>query len=62
MIDIFTLLLGLVSIGVLAGAAAKVFLSPPKVWEDDEEWMSVEIEEDSDYEEIRKNKAHIWID
>lgn len=61
MVDIFTLLLGVVSICVLAGAVAKTMLRPSKVW-DEEDWMSVEIEDGSDFEEIRKNKQHIWMD
>ena len=61
MVDIFTLLLGIVSIGVLAGAVTKTMLRPPKVW-DEEDWMSVEIEEGNDFEEIRKNNPHIWMD
>lgn len=61
MIDIFTLLLGVASICVLAGAVTKIMLRPPKVW-DEEDWISVEIEEGSDFEEIRKNKPHIWSD
>ena len=55
MVDIFTLLLGIASICVLAGAVTKIMLRPPKVW-DEEDWMSVEIEDGSDFEEIRKNK------
>jgi len=61
MVDILTLLLGIVSICVLAGAVTKIILRPPKVW-DEEDWMSVEIEEGNDYKEIRKNKLHIWMD
>jgi hypothetical protein len=61
MVDIFTLLLGIVSICVLAGAVTKIMLRPPKVW-DEEDWMSVEIEEGNDYKELRKNNPHIWMD
>jgi hypothetical protein len=61
MIDVFTLLLGFVSIFVLAGAVIKIMLGPPKVW-DEEEWISVEIEEEDDYKEIRENKPHLWMD
>jgi hypothetical protein len=61
MVDIFTLLLGIASICVLAGAVTKIMLRPPKVW-DEEEWMSVEIEDGNDYKELRKNKPHIWMD
>lgn len=59
MVDIFTLLLAILSICALAGAAAKIMLRPPKVW--DEEWIPMEIEEGVD-EENPKNKPHIWMD
>ena len=61
MVDIFTLLLAILSICALAGAAAKIMLTPPKVW-DEEDWIPFEIEEESDYEETEKNKPHIWMD
>jgi hypothetical protein len=60
MVDIFTLLLGIITICALAGAVTKIMLSPPKVW-DEEDWTPVEIEGGDD-EEIRKNKPHIWMD
>lgn len=61
MVDIFTLLLGIILICSLAGAAAKIMLRPPKVW-DEEDWIPFEIEDGSDYEETGKNKPHIWMD
>ncbi len=61
MVDIFTLLLGIVLICVLAGAATKIMLTPPKVW-DEEDWMPFEIEEGDGYEETGKSKPHIWMD
>ena len=60
MVDIFTLLLAILSICALAGAVTKIMLTPPKLW--DEEWVPMEIEEGDDGEEIRKNKPHIWMD
>lgn len=60
MVDIFTLLLAILSICALAGAATKIMLTPPKVW-DEEDWIPLEIEEGDD-DEIWKNKPHIWMD
>ena len=60
MIDIFTLLLAILSICALAGAVTKIMLRPPKVW--DEEWIPMEIEEGDEEEEIPKDKPHIWMD
>ena len=60
MVDIFTLLLGIVSICALAGVVTKIMLTPPKVW--DEDWIPFEIEDGCDYEETGKNKPHIWMD
>jgi hypothetical protein len=61
MIDIFTLLLAILSICALAGAVTKIMLTPPKVW-DEEDWIPMEIEEETDNEETKKNKPHIWMD
>ena len=61
MTDIFTILLGVVSICALAGAVARMMLSPPKVW-DKADWIPEEIEEVQDYEEIRRVNPHIWMD
>ncbi len=61
MVDIFSLLLGLVTICVLISAAAKIMLREPKVWEH-EDWFSIEIEGTSDYKAIRKENPHIWMD
>lgn len=60
MVNIFTFLLGILSICVLGGAVTKIMLRPSKIW-DDEDWMFVEIEEGNDFEELRKNKPHIWM-
>lgn len=61
MVDIFTLFLAILLICALAGAATKIMLRPPKVW--DEEWIPMEIEEGDNYdEETEKNKPHIWMD
>ncbi|HEX8566702.1 MAG TPA: hypothetical protein VF648_13750 [Pyrinomonadaceae bacterium] len=61
MVDIFTLLLAIVSICALAGVTAKIMLTPPKVW-DEEDWIPFEIEDVGDYEETGENKPHIWMD
>jgi hypothetical protein len=60
-VDIFTLLLAILSICAVAGAAIKIMLTPPKVW-DEVDWIPMEIEDEDDYEESGKNKPHIWMD
>lgn len=61
MVDIFTALLGLVLVSALFGIVTKVILRQSKVW-DEEAWTLEEIEEPSDYDEIRKVNPHIWIE
>jgi hypothetical protein len=61
MVDIFTLLLAILSICALAAVATKIMLTPPKIW-DEVDWIPFEIKDESDYEEIEENKPHIWID
>ncbi len=61
MIDIFTALLAVVSICALFGVVTRIILTPPKVWDEDNR-MPGEIEELSDYAEIRKANPHIWMD
>ncbi len=61
MVDIFTALLGIVSVCALFGAVTKIILRPPKVWEE-EDWMCEELEDFSDYNEIRKGNPHIWME
>ncbi len=61
MVDIFTLLLAIVSICALAGVVTKIMLTPPKVW-DEEDWIPFEIEDGGNYEDAGKNKSHIWMD
>lgn len=61
MVDIFSALLGLIAICALTGAAAKLMLRQPKVWEH-EDWFSSEIEGTPNCEEIRKENPHIWMD
>jgi hypothetical protein len=58
-VDIFTALLGIVSVCALFGAITKIILRPPKVWED---WMCEELEDHFDYNEIRKVNPHIWME
>jgi hypothetical protein len=60
MVDIFALLLGIVSIFALAGLVTKIMLAPPKVW-DEVDWIPFEIEDGTD-EDLRKNESHIWMD
>ena len=60
-IDIFSALIGIASLCVMFRAVTKVFLRPRKVW-DQENWIHEEIEEMSDYNEIRKQNPHIWIE
>jgi hypothetical protein len=60
-VDIFTTLLGIISVCALFGAVTEVILRPAKVWYE-EDWTYEEIEEFSDYNEIRKANLHIWID
>ncbi len=62
MVDIFTALLGIVSVCALFGAVTKIILRPPKVWEEEEDWMCEELEDHSDYNEIRKVNPHIWME
>ncbi len=59
MIDIFTAFLGIISILALAGATFKILTKQPKVW--DEEWSPEDIEMFENYDELRKEKPHIWM-
>ncbi len=52
-VDIFTVLLGIVSVCALFGAVTKIILRPPKVWEE-EDWMCEKLEDFSDFVVIRK--------
>ncbi len=61
MVDIFSLLLGIVAVFVVVGAITKNTLAPPKVWDPDD-WAPEELEENNDYDEMRKENSHIWID
>ncbi len=61
MIDIFTAMLGIASVVVMFRAVSKVILRSPKVWHEREDWTHEEIEELSDYNEIRKQNPHTWI-
>ncbi len=60
MFDVFTILLGTVSLCVAAAAALKIFMTPKKDWED-EEWMFEQIEEKTDFDQLRKTNPHIWM-
>ncbi len=61
MVDIFSLLLGTVAVFVVVGAITKTILAQPKVWDPDD-WAPEELEENNDYDEMRKENSHIWID
>jgi len=60
-VDIFSLLLGTVAVFVVVGAITKTILAQPKVWDPDD-WAPEELEENNDYDEMRKENSHIWID
>jgi hypothetical protein len=59
-IDIFTALFGIASVCVMVRAITNIIFRQPKVW--DEDWAHEEIEELTDYNEIRKQNPHIWIE
>lgn len=61
MVDIFTALLGIASTCALLGAVTKIILRRPKIW-DEENRLHQEIEELSDFNEIRQRNPHIWMD
>jgi len=61
MFDIFTALIGIGSICALLGSITRMLLAPPKVWDEDDCTLE-EIEAAPDYNELRKQKPHIWID
>lgn len=56
-IDIFTALFGIASMYVMFRGLANILFRPPKIW--DEDWAH---EEPADYNEIRKQNPHIWIE
>ncbi len=63
MVDIFSLLLGVIAVFVVVGAITKTILAQPKVWDPDD-WAPEELEglEENNYDEMRKENSHIWID
>lgn len=63
MVDIFSLLLGISAVFVVVGAITKTILAQPKVWDPDD-WVPKELEglEENNYDEMRKENPHIWID
>ncbi len=63
MVDIFSLLLGTVAVFVVVGAITKTVLAQPKVGDPDD-WAPEELEglEENNYDEMRKENSHIWID
>ena len=60
MVDIFTALLAIVSTFALIRAIIKIILSPPKVWEE-EEWTAEKLEAFVNWDELRKENPHIWM-
>ncbi len=60
MVNTFSLLLGIFAVFVVVGAITKTMLTPPKVWDPDD-WAPEELEENNDYDEMRKENPHIWI-
>ena len=60
MIDIFAALFGIASLCVMFRAIINTIFRPPKVWNED--WAYEEIEELADYNEIRNQNPHIWIE
>lgn len=61
MVDIFTVLLGVVSLCVLAGAISRIVFRQPKVWDEDD-YFREEIEAGINYDKLRKENPHIWIE
>ena len=61
MFDIFTALLAIGSLCAPLGSITKTLLAAPKVWDEDDRTLE-EIEASTDYNELRKEKPHIWID
>jgi len=59
--DIFSTLLGIGAVCALLGTITKMFLAPPNVWDDDN-FEFEEIEASVNYNELRKQNPHIWID
>lgn len=60
-VDIFTTLLGIMSICAVTGAIYKILLRKPKVWDDEDSfWEDTEAAVNHDY--VRKEKPHIWMD
>jgi hypothetical protein len=59
-VDIFTALLGIVSVCALFGAVTRIVCRPPKVWHED--WSYEENEELADCNKIRKVNPHIWME
>ncbi len=61
MSNIFTAVLGVGVVCALLRTITRMLLSPPKVWDDDD-FVFEEIEASVNYNELRKQNPHIWID
>jgi hypothetical protein len=59
--DIFTAIISIGSLCALLGTICKTLLAPPKVW-DEIDCSMEELESAPDYDELRKENPHIWID
>ncbi len=59
--NIFTAVLGVGVVCALLRTITRMLLSPPKVWDDDD-FVFEEIEASVNYNELRKQNPHIWID
>ncbi len=61
MSNIFTAVLGVGVVCALLSTITRMLLAPPKVW-DEVDCTLEEIEAAPDYNELRKQKPHIWLD
>jgi hypothetical protein len=61
-IDIFSALLAIASLYVMFRAVSRTILPQPKVWDEAEDWILEESEQLSDFNEIRKQNSHIWME
>ena len=62
MVDIFTALIGVGSVCALTGAVIKIFLRPPKQWDEGDDGAPGDTEAIIDYHELRMKNPHIWMD
>jgi hypothetical protein len=60
-LDIFTVLLAVVSLCALTGAISRMLFKQAKIW-DEEDYFPEEIETNVNYDKLRKENPHIWIE